>query len=454
MFSTSDTIVALATPSGRGGLGVVRLSGPDAHEIARGLIGRQPPLEPRHATLARVAAADISDRVVVTYFPRPHSYTTEDVVEVSAHGSPVVLQHIVRAAIERGARLARPGEFTFRAFLNGRLDLTQAEAVSDLIEAVTPSQAAAASAQLDGALASRLRALDATLFDLIARLEASLDFPDEGYHFIDAQSVSRALDGLRADVDRLLAPAAQGRLIREGARVVLLGRPNTGKSSIFNALCRSERAIVTAVPGTTRDVIVEAIAITGVPVTLVDTAGLRDTIDEVEREGVMRASAAATVADLVLAVFDVSAPLEPHDDDLLRRTAGRPRIVVSNKCDRPRAWDPASLCVNGSPLCETSALSGEGIEGLVRAIGARLGAAPETIEGALVTNTRHIDLLRRCAAAFARAQATQEARGGQAPEEVLLVDLNDAREALDEIAGRRTSEDVLERIFERFCIGK
>ena len=454
MFSTSDTIVAVATPSGRGGLGVVRLSGADAHAIARALLGGRTPLEPRYATVCRLQAGGVTDRAVATYFPHPHSYTTEDVVEISAHGSPVVLHQIVRAAVGQGARLARPGEFTFRAFINGRIELTQAEAVADLIEAVTPRQATTACGQLEGALAARLRAVDAALFELIAGLEASLDFPDEGYHFVAPDRVADELRRIRSDLDRLLAPSAQGRLVRDGARIVLAGRPNTGKSSLFNVLCRSDRAIVTPVPGTTRDVIAEAIDIEGVPVTVVDTAGVREATDPVEREGVRRASSAAAAADLLLVVFDISAPLGLGDADLLRETTGQARILVANKCDCPPAWEVAALAANGSAVCEISALTGAGVDALLAIVSTRLGAVPETAASPLVTNERHIDLLRRCSAALERAAGTVEHLGTRAPEELLLVDLNDAREALDEIAGRRTPDDVLERIFERFCIGK
>ena len=452
MFSTSDTIVAVATPMGRGGLGVVRLSGPAAHDIARALVRRDAALCPRHATLARLDGAAITDEVVVTYFPRPRSYTTEDVVEIAAHGSPVVLRQIVRAAVERGARLARPGEFTFRAFIHGRIDLTQAEAVADLIDAMTPGQARAASAQLDGRLATRLRQIDGALFDLIARLEASLDFPDEGYHFVEPGRLSAELERIRGDVALLLAPAEHGRLIRDGARVVLLGRPNTGKSSLFNVLCRAERAIVTEVPGTTRDVIAEAIDLDGVPVTVVDTAGVREVTDEVEREGVRRASMAAATADLVLTVLDLSVPLTEADRDLLDETAGRRRLVVANKCDCDRAWNPDTL--GAGACCVVSALDGEGIPALTAGIAERLGARGDTAESPAVTNERHIDLLRRCEAALERAAASLARLGAGAPEEIVLVDLNEAREALDTIAGRRTSDDVLARIFDRFCIGK
>jgi tRNA modification GTPase len=325
-----DTIVAIATPPGRGGIGVVRVSGPEAPRIAGALMARQQPLAPRRATFARI---DV-DEVVATLFPAPHSYTGQHVVEISAHGSPVVLAALVRRAMNAGARLARPGEFTLRAFLNGKRDLVQAEAIGDLIASATPLQARVAFDQLDGTLTRRIAEIDRVLFDLIARLEASLDFPDEGYHFIQPPEIAHQIDGVIASIDCLLTDGNRGRMIREGATVVIAGRPNVGKSSMFNKLAGADRAIVTEIPGTTRDLVTERIDIGGLAVTLVDTAGSRDTLDVVEREGVARGTKAADVADLVLLVMDGSEPLTADDERLLERTAESRRIVVVNKCDR------------------------------------------------------------------------------------------------------------------------
>ncbi len=319
MFSTDDSIVAIATPPGRGGIGIVRISGAGSPEIAAQIIDRSQPLEPRRATFTRIRA---TDEVVATYFPAPHSYTGEHVVEISAHGSPVVLRAIVASAIAAGARLAEPGEFTLRAFLNGKRDLIQAEAVADLIEASTPVQARVAFDQLEGTLTERIAAIDGDLFDLIARLEASLDFPDEGYHFIEPSEAARRITSLVARFDDLLAGARAGRLIREGATVVVAGRPNVGKSSLFNLLAGADRAIVTPVAGTTRDLVSERVDIEGLAVTLVDTAGWRETQDVVEREGVARSKQARDVAALLLVVLDRSEPIRCEDEELLATDHG------------------------------------------------------------------------------------------------------------------------------------
>jgi tRNA modification GTPase len=455
-FSPDDTIVAIATPAGRGGIGVVRISGPAAAPIAGALIQRPSPLQPRVATFTRLTNASTTgeasparagDEVVVTFFPTPRSYTGQDVVEISAHGSPVVLHGIVRDAVAAGARLARAGEFTLRAFLNAKRDLIQSEAVADLIAAATPLQAQVAFDQLDGTLTRRIAAIDAGLFETIARLEASLDFPDEGYHFIDPRETQRQLHVTIDAIDALLADANRGRLIREGATVVIAGRPNVGKSSLFNRLVGVDRAIVNEAPGTTRDLVSERVDVGGVAVTLVDTAGARETFDAIEREGVDRAARAADVADLVLVVLDATQPLNADDEQLIDRTGEMPRLIVQNKMDRACA-SPSRRTENA--LC-VSAATGDGLDALRLAIARALTGGEHLRDTAAISNARHIDLLTAAQDDLRRACA---AAGEQTPEEFLLTDLQAARSKLDEIVGVRTSEDVLTHIFERFCIGK
>ena len=453
MFARDDTIVALATAPGRASIGVVRLSGPTAADIAHTLLTRAGQLEPRHATLARIrdtADEDAGpiDEVIVTLFPGPHSYTGDDVVEISAHGSPVLLEKIVASAVHAGARLAAPGEFTLRAFLNGRLDLVQAEAVADLIEAVTPAQARQAFDQLEGTVTREMRRIGEALFDLIVRLEASLDFPDEGYHFILPDDVKAGLDGVIAEVDALLGGATRGRVVREGRMVAIVGGTNVGKSSLFNALVGVDRAIVTEIAGTTRDLLTERCDIGGVPVTLIDTAGVRETEEIVEREGVQRARGAADVADLRLIVLDRSCALREEDRGFID-AGGKRRILVVNKTDLPAAWP--SVSGSDAPLVEISTRTGEGLAGLRQAIGAQLIGEERLRDTVGLSNVRHIDLLGRVRDALVRARA--RATEG-APEELALADLHEAMDALDEITGKRSSDDVLMAIFSRFCIGK
>ena len=439
-FSTHDTIVAIATPPGRGGIGVVRLSGPGALQVAQQLIAHAGELAPRHATLTRIRLQPTGaiDHAVATYFPAPSSYTGDDVVELSAHGSPVILEAVVRAAVACGARLAEPGEFTLRAFLNGRIDLMQAEAVADLIEAATPLQARAAFDQLDGTLTRTIAAIDATLFDLIARLEASVDFPDEGYHFVQPGELARAIDALTDRTSALLTDARRGRLLREGLQVAIVGAPNVGKSSLFNALVGASRAIVTEVAGTTRDLVTEVVDIGGLRVTLADTAGLRDTTDPVEVQGVERSRQSASVADLVLTVVDRSS----HRTQITEYKG----LTVANKSDLPAAWtDDSTVAV--------SATTGEGLDALRRRIVEALDVDLLRDRPA-ITNVRHIALVERAHRALERARVAAFANGAPMPEEFVLADLSDARAALEEVGGRRAPEDLLEHIFARFCVGK
>ena len=454
MFSTADTIVAIATPPGRGGLGVIRLSGGDAFRIAQHLVGRPSAFQPRRATFCRVIASaqsEVRDEVVVTTFPAPRSYTGEDVAEISAHGSPVVLAGILRGAMSAGARLAEPGEFTLRGFLHGKRDLIQAEAVGDLIDAVTPLQARAAFDQLEGTLTTAIGAIETELFDLVARLEASLDFPDEGYHFIDPGELQAALDAVVNRLDALLASAARGRVVREGAVVALVGAPNAGKSSLFNLLLNSNRAIVNAAPGTTRDLLTERVDIAGLSVELVDTAGLRDTEDEVEREGVLRTEGSLRVADVAVVVIDRSRPLSADDRRALSSTSTQARLVVANKIDLPAAWPDQAIGADAVPI---SAQSGAGIETLIARLSETLAQAPAMRDVPLVTNVRHVLLLEQARASLVRGRLAVAESAGALPEEFLLADVQEGLERLQEVTGRRTSEDLLRHIFERFCIGK
>jgi tRNA modification GTPase len=495
MFSTSDTIVAIATPPGRGGIGVVRLSGPEAARVACALIGRAAPLRPRHATFARIiepskeacAPGDASERrrsgegarrsvralrrqpraprppsrggdedprnvldqVIVTWFPAPHSYTGEDVVEIGAHGTPVLLQRIVELAMAAGARLAEPGEFTLRAFLNGRIDLVQAEAVADLIDAVTPLQARVAMDQLEGTLTSAIGRIDAALFDLTARLEASLDFPDEGFHFITRDQARDEIARITESMADLIAHGQTGRLVRDGRLVAIVGRPNVGKSSLFNALAGADRAIVTEVPGTTRDPLTEQLDILGFPITLVDTAGIRETTDVVEAEGVERAKQAQRVAAWKLVVLDGSAPLT--DDDRRVMADSFPRLIVISKADLPRPWSTRELELPSEDVTEVSALAGTGLDELRRRLVTALTGRDEWRDPPRISNTRHLALME---SAMTAARRASDAIAAGATEELVLVDLTASRQRLEEITGRRTTDDLLGHVFARFCVGK
>jgi tRNA modification GTPase len=448
MFSSDDTIVAIATPPGRGGIGVVRVSGSCAREIAAHVVTRREPLSPREATLTKVrisydGAARSSDHAIVTWFPAPHSYTGEHVVEISTHGSPVVLREIVHALVAAGARLARPGEFTFRAFLHGRIDLAQAEAVADLIDAATPLQAQTAFDQLEGTLSMRIGALDRALLDLVARLEASLDFPDEGFHFIEPREVGKRVNELVAELNALLSHEARGRMIREGATVVISGRVNAGKSSLFNALIGRERAIVTDVPGTTRDLVTETIDLDGLAITLVDTAGERETQDPVEREGVSRAARARDAADLKLIVIDSSQTLNEEDYQLLESSSGA-RIVVASKADCEARWET-------DQAIRVSTLQKTGIDELKQAMLRALTNEDRLKDPAALSNLRHVLLLREARTTLMRVCA---AIAESAPEEFALVDLQRARANLAEVVGAGSRDETLDYIFSHFCIGK
>ncbi len=449
-----DTIVAIATPAGRGGIGVVRLSGPDARAIAAPMLKLGRELEPGRAVFGELidpANGERLDEVVVTFFAKPHSYTTDEVVEISAHGSPVVLRHILELALERGARLAEPGEFTMRAFLNGRVDLTQAEAVRDLIESQTLYQAKVAAQQLEGALSKRLQPIKQKLVELIALLEAGIDFAEDDVTVMPAEQIAARIAEVQAPLVKLSDSFAYGKVVHEGLTLAIVGRPNVGKSSLFNCLVERERAIVTATPGTTRDLVSETVAIGGIPVRLVDTAGIRRALDEAESIGIRKSMEALADADLVLVVLDASQPVTHEDEELLRQVEQRAAIVVENKADlAAHRGERGGTTV--ATAVRTSAVSGEGIADLraeiLRHIGGEMGAPRES---GFLTNVRHQNLVRDSLAALdAATRSVQE----KVPHEMILLDLYNALRPLDEITGATTADDILNLIFSRFCIGK
>lgn len=453
---------------------MVRLSGPQALAIARPLLRLKHELEAgravfgellesadRPAELRSVGQPEAAvptqtsrvDEVVVTYFAKPHSYTTDDVVEISAHGSPVVLRHIVELCVAAGARLAEPGEFTMRAFLNGRIDLTQAEAVRDLIDSQTLYQAKVAAQQLEGALSRRLQPIKQKLVELIAMLEAGIDFAEDDVLVMPDAKILEHVAAVRAPLEQLSASFAYGKIVHEGLTLAIVGRPNVGKSSLFNRLVERERAIVTATPGTTRDLVSETVAIGGIPVKLVDTAGIRQALDEAESIGIQKSMEALADADLVLVVMDASQGRTSQDDELLRQAGSRSVIVVQNKCDLMEAI-PASRkdgenC--GTPVF-TSAVSGEGIAVLRAEILRHVaGEGGAQAEAGFLTNVRHEGLIKDSLAAL---DAAKTAVAGKIPHEMLLLDLYNALRPLDAITGATTTDDILNLIFSTFCIGK
>ncbi len=448
----AETIVAVATPHGRGGIGVIRLSGPLALSIAQSMLRLKHPLEPARAVLCELIdpqAPDSEetrlDEVVATYFRAPNSYTKEHVIEISAHGAPVLLEHIVRLAVSAGARVAEPGEFTRRAFLNGRINLTQAEAVRDLIESQTLYQAKLAAQQLDGALSKRLAPIKHELIDLIALLEAGIDFAEDDVAVLPARQIIDRLSATRTVLDALLASFRLGHIVHQGITLAIVGRPNVGKSSLFNCLIERERAIVTEVPGTTRDLVSETVSLNGVPVRLVDTAGIRESEDMVERIGVERSYEALADADLVLLVFDSSQGWTEGEDHLLSLLHDRAPIVVANKID-------LSGSSSGMPAIPTSASTGEGIAALRETIWNRVtGGSGAQIESGALTNVRHEQLVRESLAALGAARTAVE---NAIPHEMLLMDLYSALRPLDAITGETTTDDILNIIFSSFCIGK
>ncbi|MBI5317117.1 MAG: tRNA uridine-5-carboxymethylaminomethyl(34) synthesis GTPase MnmE [Nitrospirae bacterium] len=469
-----DTICAIATPAGQGGIGIVRLSGPQALSIASQVVRLRsgdslssvsshtlhladlviPALEKHgevRAVRNRLPVSGLIDEALVVYMKAPRSFTAEDVVEIQSHGGMLVLELVCRVCLESGARMAEPGEFTKRAFLNGRLDLSQAEAVLDTIRAASSAGLNIAQRQLRGDLAHEIEQARASLLTVLAHVEAGIDFVDEDISFLQQDEFVRIVSHARVVVQKLEATARDGRILKEGAHVVILGRPNVGKSSLLNRLLKEERAIVTAIPGTTRDVIEESIDIDGVMIHLADTAGMRETDDVVEREGIRRARAAQDEADLLLVVVDGSVPLTSDDRELLRSVRDRKHMVLLNKADLAETVerDPT---LTDRLVYIMSAKTGMGIEVVKSALLAQLVSGGfEAGESLMVTNARHRDALRRASTSL--DQALESVRGGMAGE-LISIDVRAAADALGEITGAITTDEILGRIFSEFCVGK
>ncbi len=446
----TDTIAAVSTPPGRGGISIVRVSGPGAAGIAAALIGRLPPPRSAHYCAFRDPTDTVIDRGVALFFPAPASFTGEDVLELQGHGGPVVMDMLLAATLEQGARPARPGEFSERAFLNGRMDLSRAEAVADLIDSGSRAAARSAMRSLDGAFSERVRALADALTEVRAHIEACIDFPEEEIDFLSDPQLEQRLKSLREQLAAIRAGAGRGVLLKEGVRVVLAGQPNVGKSSLMNLLAGRDSAIVTDVPGTTRDIVREHIQLDGLPLHVIDTAGIRVPGDAVEKHGVERAWGAIESADALLLVIDDRTGVAAADREILARTpAGVSRIVVSNKIDLSGA-DAGAIHEGKEVHVRLSATTGAGIEALESAlkecVGYELGE-----EGSFMARRRHLDALERTATAV---DAAHEALCTQRAGELAAEELRQAQRALGEITGEVTSDDILGEIFSRFCIGK
>ncbi len=441
-----STIVALSTPRGRGALAVIRLSGPLAMNIATQMAGLGD-IEPRKAKLTRLTRDDqIIDEVILTCFLAPNSLTGEDVVEISCHGSPAVVRQIVDRTLELGASLAGPGEFTLRALSNGKINLAQAEAIRDLISAQTDAAVKQAARQMNGELSNALDPFKEKLVEVIVLLESALEFVEDDLPAPRVNEIEEMLASVISGLEKLSASFSAGRLLQDGVRVTIAGRPNVGKSSLFNSLVAHERAIVTEIPGTTRDTLSEAIDLGGIPVVLTDTAGVRHTTDGIETLGIERTHRALSDADLVLVVLDGSDEVGPADWDLLSQTAESRRLVVMNKSDLPSFG-----CAGVPQAINVSARTGEGLDALRAAMLESLNSAGVDDQGLLITNVRHYDLLCRTKQEL---ELAQEAFRDRHSEELVLVPLHNALRYLGQITGETTTEDILSEIFATFCIGK
>ncbi|CUH95772.1 tRNA modification GTPase MnmE [Propionispora sp. 2/2-37] len=456
-----DTIAAVATAVGEGGIGIIRMSGIQALAIAdnlfKGIRGKKvADIQSYQAAYGHIidpASGQPVDEVLLLVMRAPNSYTKEDVVEIHCHGGPVPLKHILELAISGGARLAEPGEFTKRAFLNGRLDLTQAEAVIDVIRSKTDVSLRMAVNHLAGSLSERIQRMRQIVLGMIAQLEAAIDFPEEDIEELTARQVAEQLFPLQEEVDELLKTAHTGRILREGLATVIIGKPNVGKSSLLNALLKENRAIVTDIPGTTRDIIEEYVNIRGIPLKIVDTAGIRQTADVVEQIGVDRAREFISRADLILLLLDVSVPLSEEDYEVLQLLQGRDVIILLNKTDLPAVWQEDKILeITKQDILKISVNSGAGLQELEEAIVNKVYSGQVTLpEGSYINNIRQANLLAKAREHLLAAQSTITAG---MPPDCIVVDLRGVWERLGEITGDAVNEDIISEIFSQFCIGK
>ena len=455
MIAENDTIVAVSTPPGRSGIAVIRLSGPEALPVLRRLVASDSfNPQPNLLTLRNLydpSTNELLDQALVCYFRKPHSFTGEDIVEFHCHGSPVLLRGIIDSILSAGVRLANAGEFSLRAVANGRLSLTEAEAIRDLIEAQTDAAARQATRQMKGDLSNTLQPIKDELLEVIVRLESSLEFVEDDLPAVEYDHISNALQNIRLRLARLTETFGRGRLIREGIRVTLVGRPNVGKSSLFNSLLGHSRAIVTSIPGTTRDTISEAIVLGGMPVLLTDTAGLRTSSDEIETIGIDRTKREAADSDLVIVVMDGSEALTSEDRRVLSEVSNQRHVVAMNKSDLPTFDAQRTQAGSHDPGIPVSARTNAGLEQLRTAILQSFQNGDGEERGLLITNARHYDLLRLAIDAVESSEQLLERRTS---EEVILVGLHNALRFLGQLTGETTSDEILGQIFSTFCIGK
>ena len=456
-----DTIAAIATPPGEGGIGIVRISGPKALDIAKEVFvfgsKKNGTFKDRYLHYGKVVdeKGNVVDEVLLAYMKGPRSYTAEDVVEIHCHGGIIPITSILKEVIKKGARLAEPGEFTKRAFLNGRIDLVQAEAVMDLICAKTEKSAKASINQMEGGLSGHIKRMRERLIDIMAHIEVTIDYPEEDIDEVTNQSIRKDITGIINDIEHLLSTAEHGKLIRQGIKAVIIGKTNVGKSSLLNALVKEDRAIVTDIPGTTRDVIEEYINIKGVAVRIIDTAGIRETLDQVEQIGIQRSKQNIESADLIITVLDASSPLEDEDREILKYLKDRKALVILNKIDKPVVLDRNDIekqLGNEIPIVETSLALGKGIDKVEDIIYKMFFRGElEISDDLMITNIRHQETLNK---AHKHLLDALEGIDNQIPMDIVSIDLRSAVDSLGSITGETVTEDLIDKIFSEFCLGK